>query len=112
MKDKREIDRLIAEKVMGWQTQTFPNIGVTSAYTEDGELTIPEQFSPTKNLDQAWSVVEKFKLVKIERDSNRSNAPYLAVIPTETQVFTAIAETPQMAICIVALEACGTEVKQ
>ncbi|WP_280146276.1 BC1872 family protein [Bacillus amyloliquefaciens] len=112
MKDKREIDRLIAEKVMGWQTQTFPNIGVTSAYTEDGELTISEQFSPTENLDQAWSVVEKFKLVKIERDSNRNYTPYLAVIPTEERVFTAIAETPQMAICIVALKACGTEIEQ
>ncbi|MER2459874.1 hypothetical protein ACFRGK_06505 [Bacillus subtilis] len=72
MKDKREIDRLIAEKVMGWKTQTFPNIGVTSVYTEDGELTIPEQFSPTENLDQAWSVLEKFQLVKIDRDSNRN----------------------------------------
>ncbi|MCW5193133.1 BC1872 family protein [Bacillus amyloliquefaciens] len=112
MKDKRGIDRLIAEKVMGWKTQTFPNIGVTSVYTEDGELTIPKQFSPTENLDQSWSVVEKFKLVKIERDSNRSYAPYLAVIPTEERVFTAIAETPQMAICIVALNACGTEIKQ
>lgn len=63
--DKRQIDRLIAEKVYGWETQEFKNIDTVVTYTEDGEeLKIPEDFNPTGGIESAWNVLKEIKKTK------------------------------------------------
>lgn len=63
--DKRQIDRLIAEKVYGWRIQEFKNIDTVVGYTQDGEeLNIPENFNPTGGIDAAWNVLKEIKKTK------------------------------------------------
>lgn len=54
------IDRLVAEKVMGWNEKEiidmddYPRIAICEAFTDT-----PFDFSPTTNIADAWQVVEK-----------------------------------------------------
>lgn len=60
--NNREIDRLVAEKIMGWEVRFFANINVIEAYTEYEEtVIIGEDFSPTTDIQDAWLVVEKLE---------------------------------------------------
>ncbi|MGB3568429.1 MAG: hypothetical protein WBA30_14905 [Priestia megaterium] len=59
--ETKEIDALIAEKVMGWSVARFENINVTEAYTESCTLIIGEDFSPSTKIQTAWLVVEELK---------------------------------------------------
>ena len=58
---KREIDFLIAKKVMEWEITHFENIDVMEAYTEFSTLVIGEDFAPSADIQDAWLVVEKLK---------------------------------------------------
>jgi hypothetical protein len=55
----RAIDRLVAEKVMGWKLVTYG----TDKYLkrENGSAFKFEKWSPTNNITDAWKVVNKIK---------------------------------------------------
>lgn len=117
MSNLREIDRLIAEKVMGWETQVFKNIGVVAVYTGNDELIIPGLFCPSEDIQDAFAVIENLK----------KEGTYLVVCPEKEKYavnvwvddgedrcipYTSIeADTAQMAICLAALKAVGVEVE-
>lgn len=56
--ENHEIDKLIAEKVMGWEVQCFPNLGTCEAITDDEILMIGEDFAPSTQIEDAWRVVD------------------------------------------------------
>lgn len=117
--DLREIDRLIAEKVMGWETQEFKNIGVVTAYTEYGEMLIPDDFSPSEDIQDAWVVVEKLRESKTfllcDAMDKEDNLIYCASFQYNDNYHSisheACTNTAPMAICLAALKAVGVEVE-
>lgn len=111
--DLREIDRLIAGLVMGWETEEFRNIGITRAYTEDETITIPDDFCPSENIKDAWVVVDKLKIQIIPQSEDApSDCKYLALYEEkpyeDIEVFN---ESAPLAICLAALKAVGVEVE-
>lgn len=57
--DLREIDRLVAEKVMGWKSTANSDVTGESVYrTKDDRVFV---FNPSTNIADAWQVVEKMK---------------------------------------------------
>ncbi|ONK21212.1 hypothetical protein BLX87_23065 [Bacillus sp. VT-16-64] len=116
--DLIEIDRLIAEKVMGWE---FYEDG-ESWTTENGDHLFfsacdANEWAPSSDISDAWLVVEKLKNKKTylnicpekERctvdtwyeDDNGYYLPYTSVE----------AKTAPLAICLAALKSVGVEVE-
>lgn len=60
MKTNREIDTLIAEKVMGWKwsERAFGNITIYEWQTPVGNMK-QDSWKPSTNIKAAWEVVEK-----------------------------------------------------
>lgn len=119
---RSDIDKLVAEKVMGWAVIDYKNIGVT--VVDDGEFPVEiEDFQPSERIEDAWEVVKQLRrkgiqteissdgfTVKMYRWEKDKTPPYrykryLAKI-TDTIKFDDI---PEM-ICRAALEAVGVEV--
>ena len=121
----RKIDRLVAEKVMGWRLKSFPGEGGGfSAWLNDDEKIIkyennctlhaqPYDFwKPSTNIADAWQVVKKFyekgdKVIV----TNTLGGNWCCYIHAGLGQFSAIAETAPLAICLAAMKACGIEVK-
>lgn len=90
--ENREIDKLIAEKVMGWETEPFG------------------PFFPSTNIQDAWSVVEKLNFdVKVTKYKDSGYQCHV-FIPSNVQMV--FAESAPMAICKAALKAVGIEIKK
>lgn len=97
----REIDRLVAKKVMGWNLSN---------------LTTP-YFS--SNIADAWRVVERLRERKIfflqdawdENDNKIFYANFQYMDGYTFINYDAYAKTPQLAICLAALKAVGVEVE-
>ncbi|MES1047209.1 hypothetical protein FOA22_22405 [Heyndrickxia oleronia] len=113
--DKREIDKLVAENVMGWKTRkryeinkriyeyAFQNINHSDHIIW---FDLPE-FSA--NIKDAWLVVEKLDFdVKVTKYENSAGYQCHVFIPSNVQMV--FAETAPMAICKAALKAVGVEV--
>jgi Phage ABA sandwich domain len=94
----REIDRLVAEKVMGLKVDDFDFI-LDEKGLRDGELA-----NYSTNIADAWKVVEKLRdrgiLITVETLIDKYKAYY-------DGRFGAFAETPSLAICLAALKAVG-----
>lgn len=59
MKPGRELDALVAERVMGWKAGTMPR-GTLAWMTDDtGEWIPRESFNPSTSITSAWGVIEK-----------------------------------------------------
>lgn len=56
-----EINRALAEKVMGWTTGTVTQWGMKkdSFFDEDGEFELSEDWNPLKNIEQALMCAEE-----------------------------------------------------
>jgi hypothetical protein len=112
----REIDRLVAEKVMGWKIFVSRNVdtGTVSEFYDDGENLIGvREWFPTLDIQDAWQVVEKLKITVIPQAGDPpKNMKYLAEIDRRPLggYYEAFAETAQLAICSVALKAHGVDV--
>jgi Phage ABA sandwich domain len=94
----REIDRLVAEKVMGWEAGKY-------AYGS---------WFPTTNIADAWKVVEKLSKDGFEFQVWREkNGKYNVEFAKDFfYVFGfAESETAPLAICLAALKAVGVEVE-
>lgn len=103
----REIDILVAEKVMGWKKGA--NFGVLdNGYGVKFVVhdTLGE-FSPTLRIEDAWQVVEKFRTFDM---SHVHDAFYVTVMRKGNE-YTAEGATAQMAICKAALKAVGIEIE-
>lgn len=104
----RQIDALIAEKVMGWTLDS--NIEETNVYWVDSEGNIMgwpdgvEQWAPSAYIGDAWQVLEKFEtnddiFLRTEVKGWTCN------IETDEGGYIGYGDTAPMAICVAALKA-------
>jgi len=109
----REIDRLVAEKVMGWEY-----VQDTDKWW-DGDVLDIENFNPSTNIQDAWRVVEKMREGRIfslcdawdENDEPIFYANFQYNDGYHVVNYDAYAETAPLAICLAALEVVGVKVE-
>ncbi|MCU5306695.1 hypothetical protein OB974_05115 [Bacillus cereus] len=112
MNDK-PIDKLVAEKVMGWIKPPETSI-LKAMWVETPVGTVHRELPKfSTNIEDAWLVFEKFDFANVERvtgygDFYKVNlsVPEIDGTYSEVEVKT---ETAPMAICIAALKAVGEE---
>jgi Phage ABA sandwich domain len=110
----REIDRLVAEKVMGWKIKKVIEDG---CYLYDewdtGDKGIPvEKFRPTLNITDAWQVVEKLTYGKTDLETYFELQLFYIHYYAKFGKHEAKAETATLAICLAALKAVGVEMTE
>ncbi len=110
--DLRKIDRLIAEKVMGWEKLN------KNFWNNKGAWIPVNTFNPSTNIQDAWVVVKKLNetfTVDIRDTLNDGAECYLYEFQEETETLfpykAADGETAPLAICLAALKAVGVEVE-
>lgn len=134
LKPSRELDALIAEKVMGWvkverqeqlegktwngkpfTIEQFHNIcSMDIAWLVNGELSLHEQPHCSTDISAAWEVVSKlqtqFNLIRIDR--NEMKNLWTVIVSDEAMEKTTLAygDTAPHAICLAALKAVGVNV--
>jgi hypothetical protein len=105
MMDLREIDRLVAEKVMGWKLCKY---GFWE--TEFGDLDSESEWNPTESLDDAWVILDKFEDYELYASSFKNE--YRCKVKKNGEWFSAeSSESSAIAICLAALKAYGIEVE-
>lgn len=108
--DNREIDKLIAEKVMGWFPLTDANrMNWWAPSVEELPiwLKLQKNFRPSTDIKDAWLVVEKFEYHKVENDAGWY---YCTLANHNTKFFDGDDDKAPIAICKAALKAVGVEV--
>lgn len=114
--DNREIDRLIAYKVMGYlvATEKRPN---GDSFILNGRIAKQPVPRYSTNIQYAWEVVDKLKkqnIVEIAIEAEFVECRLLTEFEYNLErLFIALAaeaETAPMAICLVALKSVGIEV--
>jgi Phage ABA sandwich domain len=117
----REINHLIATKVMGWELLKVknhygdevgiwidPKINKFKAFLEGVK---EDEFSPTTNIADAWQVVEKFDFNYLYRSKDFADGKWECKLSRKDErVYYAVAETAPLAICLAALKAVALEV--
>lgn len=122
MKAGRELDTLVAEKVMGWeatadglywdarQKRTRLVLGSVIAKKRE-EMGIENRpgfvFAPSTDIAAAWEVVEKADLWSLY--GSIGDGPYRACIQFEDREGLMTADTAPLAICLAALKAVSQE---
>jgi len=110
MEPGRELDAMVAEKVMGWRkgkVQRMPG-GIefdTWHFEKDGRPWTHYDWDPSTNLLRAWEVVEKMKIAVIPQEQAPAELMYLARyerFPTANDIEVFAATAPE-AICKAAL---------
>lgn len=99
--NKREINRLIAEKVMGWKV-------VNKEYSVINKGKFPEEFKPSEYIEDAWEVLEKFDYYSLEKDAGHY---YCTLHITNGKFFTGDGETAPLAICKASLQSVGIDME-
>jgi Phage ABA sandwich domain len=117
----REIDRLVATKVMGWKILEIKHTdsGVIGGFYDDGEKLIGVgEWSPTSDIRVAWQVVEKLRDRYVYMNLTNNDDSYCCELMEQdlensSRYFTyyADAETAPLAICLAALKAVGVNIK-
>jgi len=122
MEAGRELDALIAEKVMGWEAtadglywdarQKRTRLVLGSAIAKKREEMGIENgpgfvFAPSTDIAAAWEVVEKADLWSLY--GSIGDGPYRACIQFEDREGLMTADTAPLAICIAALKAVSQE---
>lgn len=115
MEAGRELDALVAEKVMGftvtdWPTgKELPLAGAMAFLSESQKDRIPHY---STNIAAAWQVVEKLDLSVIRLNNGRWSAGEAYAFENSYAEFrtTTHADTAPLAICLAALKAKGVEV--
>jgi hypothetical protein len=117
----RKIDRLVAEKVMGFETEGFEWSKGTMqfVYKDTGAALITKNIPYySSNIADAWQVVEKLRSRYVYIDLTNNDDLYCCELmeqdwENESRYFTYYtdAETAPLAICLAALKAVGVEVE-
>lgn len=116
--EPREIDRLVAEHVMGWEEFEDSSGYKWWSLNEDGKTKIIRSvrcFEPSKDIRDAWRLVEKLKIAVIPQSEDApKDMKYLAEIDNQPfgNYYEAFAETAPMAICLVALKSMGVDIEK
>lgn len=107
----REIDLLVAEKVMGWIPQREMQ-GKILYVLQDGTQ-IAFDWKPTTNIADAWQVVEKLRKdsygFEIEDGFDKK---YQCCFYGSARSYTCEAETATLAICLSALKSMGVDIEE
>jgi len=111
----RELDALVAEKVMGWSVNRsergWETLGVRPKRLigRRGMCRLPgDAWSPSEDISAAWEVVEKLGAVRIEKFSDGWYAQFGERERDRNFRLTAgIADMAPLAICLAALAAVG-----
>jgi hypothetical protein len=109
MMDNKEINKLIAEKIMGWEwikntfslPETIPNVWKT----DNGYRS---SFRPAQDIEDAWKVVEKFDMVDVNKDFNGQYECVIYVCNKQgnpIDCWIENGETAQLSICKAVLKA-------
>ncbi|WP_199426265.1 BC1872 family protein [Thermaerobacillus caldiproteolyticus] len=112
----REIDRLVAEHVMGWEP-VYDDGDLISFVTEFGILFFSDdderEWSPTIDIADAWQVVEKLNEDDFDFQVWREKGKYNVEFSKDFFYLYGFAEseTAPLAICLAALKAVGVEVE-
>lgn len=118
MKPGRELDALVAEKVMGWVKISFvgeetaggrKGFGLNPKHHRGPRTCIPAY---STDIAEAWAVLEKFPDVqRLEKRWPGEEPPgWWCEVGVDNGSSSAIADTAPLAICLAALEAVGSEV--
>lgn len=122
MMNLREIDRLVATKVMGWKIYA-DSAGYKFWSINENDISriicSVTSFEPTKDIADAWQVVEKLRERKIfslydawDEDDNKIFCAVFEYNDTYHVVeYKEYAETAPLAICLAALKSVGVEVE-
>lgn len=114
--EKTSIDRLVAEKVMGWKIdEQVSNDDVVAVFDEKGNW---GTFKPTEWIQDAWQVVEKMKLSNFSARHRFVTELQKEITPKELKDKNQLLDlgwmifylTPK-SICLAALKAVGLEVE-
>lgn len=111
-----ELDRLVAEMVMGWKLRPDGMAyhgGATGWRVPHPGAVPPAQFSPSTNIANAWEVVERMApRLRIQKGGHtpyyaihRTELGYVAGYWTAVPFLTSPADTAPLAICRAALKA-------
>jgi hypothetical protein len=121
MEDDRELDKLVAEKVMGWVDFWTDGIFVMGYPPNEQAMGINAERAPvphySTDISAAWAAVEKMRgrEYQFSLHANVFTMPtyHVAFSHVEgTHGYRAESDTPALAICLAALRACGVEVEQ
>ncbi|MEK4883458.1 hypothetical protein NST81_01835 [Bacillus sp. FSL W8-0223] len=113
----REIDRLVAEKVMGWKVSKGRSGLEWYEANENGKFEFIRSvtdFEPSTDIRDAWQVVEKLKIAVIPQAGDPpTDMKYLAEIDRQPfgDNYEAYAGTAELAICLVALKSVGVNIE-
>lgn len=112
LKPGRELDALVAEKVMGWSLDGyFWYCGDKPTRYKSGLF--EDEFSPSTDIAAAWEVVEKLNLISWNRvlaktsDGRWCTAVFSEMDQDHCCEYDTIAESAPHAICLAALKAVG-----
>lgn len=106
----REIDELIAEKVMGWKLETI----ATSTYgskadvwkNETGKIMVYDrEWKPTSDISSAWRVVEKIQEKGYFEMTGWPGDYHVNFADKDGHGFSGQASTAPLAICLAAITA-------
>lgn len=110
----KDIDRQVAEKIMGWKASKYPYL---SYYDKDGnDIILMEDWQPSTNIAHAFEVIDKLidmgfyiKIFIIDGGHGVEVSIFKQGVGKkskhhiENEVYTEYAKTPAMAICGAAL---------
>jgi hypothetical protein len=99
--DSREIDQLVAEKVMGWIKPPATSVLKPMWVAPPKGTVYPELPKFSTNIQDAWAVVEKLKEEKLFRLTQSLEGKWWADFNDEREYH----ESAPMAICLAALKA-------
>jgi len=105
-----ELDRLIAEKVMGWKfvpDAIYCAIRQPCFVEESGYKRLPCDFRPSEDISAAFHAAEEMRKRKLFLALGNDEGGYCAVFSEKMRPFQAFAETAPLAICRAALLAIG-----
>jgi hypothetical protein len=108
--DNQEINRLIAEKVMGYELVYNEKFELNG--WKMGEKSWAGSFIPSASIEDAWKVVEKLREDHIQLHIVCHSGSYVVHTSlANNEVLEIKSETAPEAICLAALKAVGCEVE-
>lgn len=124
--NKREIDRLIATKIMGyevdekWTEEINDDFMYVGVWISDAPAETEGPFAPSEDISDAWQVVDKVRESRNfdlsdawdENDKKIFYSHFQYDDSVIVRTYSAYAETAPLAICLAALKAYGVELEE